>query len=422
MTNLKELSRSKKGDRFIENLSQTSLKISDLPSIRGDGNPGSVEIKFLKNGELTTSTGQFFVELPEVIANDLPGSYISPETFLGQLSIDDSDNAIKRNLLGDGLNRGERPIFEYREEDGSFNINVFNGSTNENALALTRIASKENAFTTPDDRILYQTSLFEIVRPVLKFPSKKIPSIHIIEDCVASGDTIMGVLAALNQKTKIETVANVRIDVAVATAQGALLIREFARDNNGIRIELNVGHMAFGLSEGVRSEKGKGLEHANYITYPPGLLETFDMLYDRRIANIIVESVGLRLNGGRKLDKDIFVVGDMGDAGRSVNLDSNTSVPWNKYRRDPHGVMTTSDQIEESTIKEGVYPTIVYLANGGYLMRAFYHHLLVLKGMARDERNGLSEMVFDAKRRFDENSETYGVLLSNIDPILIDKI
>ncbi len=374
---------ARNGERFIDLLRRTSLKMSDLPVV-GVQEPRSLKINFYQDGKLTPSEGQFFVSMPEKLASQMRGSYISPDVFLANLKDVDAENVFshKSSIIGDREFSAKvmKKAFEYREEN--FSLNVFHGSTNPNALELTEIAREltEKDLDHRLDKIHYQDILAEIVEPIIKTPSKpeSPPAIKIVEDCLASGDTIIGVLAALQQKTKLTEMTRVRVDVAVATAQGILLLRKFAQDN-GIDLELNVGYMAFGLSKGKKTP-GKGYEHSNYITYPDDFVEELNEQFS---------------NGFDKL-KNRQVVGDMGENGQKVEgLEHLT--PW--YQ-----------EINKPELRPGQYPVMIFLANGGYLMRGYTHYFL------GDEAKEFSEVIFSAKRRHDEGTVDqtglgYGVLL-----------
>lgn len=379
-----------RGEKFKEVLLRTPLRISNLP-VFGSSQLG-LKIKFFeslprknkkekKDYQLKESKGQFFVSMPEELAEAMRGSYVPPDEFLKQLKNLESDSTtkVKKALIGDHVSGddGKRKTFEY--EENSFQLNVFHGSTNELALELTEIASEliRKDLDQSHNMVHYQHILAEIVKPVIESSSKTRPAIRIVEDCLASGDTIIGVLAALQQKTKLTEMTRVRVDVAVGTAQGILLLKKFAQDN-GINLELNVGYMAFGLSKG-KPTPGKGFEHSNYITYPDGF----------------IEELSDHPNGFSKL-KNMQVVGDMGENGRKVEGLKHLT-PW-------------YNDLDNPQIREGEYPVFVYLANGGYLMRGYTHNFL------GEQMKESSEVIFSAKRRHDEGDKIsqglgYGVLL-----------
>jgi len=374
---------SKKGESFLRILEDTDFRISSL-NINGHGiNPLTVT-----DVSLGRQQGQFFIKLPEQISEVLPGSYIPPETLLRELHIESGANYLYRMLLGNNTGTENNQALYHIGDD--FILRVFHGATNSKALSLTEFAAQ--GFTNQDNRAQYQSELYKLMSPVITKNSES--PLRIIEDCLASGDTIIGVLTTLAEKTNLN-LSQVRIDVAVATAQGILVLKKFAQDN-GLKIELNVGHLAFGLSEG-KKVRG-GWEHANYITYPDELLRELDKL---------LPVTKKKLEGFRDKDGNIYVVGDMGDAAKSLPEEHDQNHPWNIFRNDTHG------QRNKGKIGDTEYdhskPTFVYLTNGGYLMRAYYRHIL-------SQLNPLeipSEVVFSAKRRWTEEYG-YGVLLKDL--------
>ena len=374
---------SKKGELFLRILENTNFKINSL-NINGDGvNPLTVT-----DVSLGKQQGQFFVELPKQLSEALPGSYIPPETFLRELPIKSGTNYLSRMLLGNNTGTENNQALSHISDN--LTLRVFHGSTNSNALTLTELAVR--GFDDKESRAQYQSGLYKLMLPVIRKDSES--SLRIVEDCLASGDTIIGVLTTLAEKTNLN-LSRVRIDVAVATAQGILVLKKFAQDN-GLEIELNVGHLAFGLSEG-KKVRG-GWEHANYITYPDELLRELDKL---------LPVTKKKLEGFRDKDGNIYVVGDMGDAAKSLPEEHDQNHPWNIFRNDTHG------QRNKGKIGDTEYdhskPTFVYLTNGGYLMRAYYRHIL-------SQLNPLeipSEVVFSAKRRWTEEYG-YGVLLKDL--------
>lgn len=387
------------GERFLTKLKETNLNIGNL-GIQGGKVPGSINIHYYQGGLLERAEGQFFVSLPDELSKLLPGTYISPDRFLEELTYIKEDSVkLKMKLLGSDYPESIADELALKYQESGFSLNIFGGLTNAHALSLTELAKK--GFKDDLNRIKYQNELSEIIKSVLTHQSDPSdpPAIRIVEDCIASGDTIVGVLTALNQKTKLNEIGKVRIDVAVATAQGILLLRKFAQDN-GIDLEINAGYMAFGLSKGSKTP-GKGLEHSNYITYPAGLLNELDNLWSGGdLGYAIEERVGMKTSPSKPHSSSVQVVGDMGDGGKkpvSKEYDTIAYTPW--YQ-----------EIPIPDIKDGSFPTFIYLANGGYLMRGYVHYFL------GDQASDYSELIFSAKRRFDEgedgmNGGGYGVLL-----------
>jgi hypoxanthine-guanine phosphoribosyltransferase len=326
--------------------------------------------------------GQFFVSLKKSLANSLPGTNIKPEIFLSELQI---NNSIKKILLSDILTVLAKPIIKHKEKH--FTLNIFHGSANIHALGMSQLAviksKKDASFSSENKRAYYQSHLFKILKPIIQYEKNKGFSLRIIEDCLASGDTISGILAMIKNETKINISTNkIRIDVAVATAQGILILRKFAWENK-LDFEVNIGYLAYGLSEGIKIDGVR--KHANYIVYPVEMLDQFP----KKIKNL------------RSLGGDYSVVGDMGDASRKLSGRFDNKYPWNKNRDDrpSHGKFNPSSS------------TIFYFANGGYLMKAYYDYL-------NNSPMNLNQLVFSAKRIWSTNLG-YGVLIYDLDKKLL---
>jgi len=294
--------------------------------------------------------GQFFVKFPSDLAQFLPNSSLSADQFLQEIGASKYNYAINR-LEGKYEGNEHNPALYYRSNN--FSLRVLHGSTNTKAIKLSELAEKD----LEDENIRgeYQQKVYELMKPVLSVSLFPV-NLRIVEDCLASGDTISGLLTLLKTKTKLDP-QKVRIDLLVATTQGVRLLQEFAK-SNAIELELNIGYLAYCLSEN------------NYITYP---------------AN----------------SKYHFVVGDMGDAAKSLGKSYDQIYPWNSFRQDTHGgrnKTATSPGNHFGSDK----PTIVYLANGGYLMQA------ILKN--RLGKQIANEIMLSGKRVWDEK-RGYGVLI-----------
>jgi len=406
MSNIEEV-RSQ-GIEFVSLLKDVSLNIRDF-KLFGDGSNNNINIYYYQDGLLDKTVGQFFVKMPDKLAESLPGSYISPDIFLQELGHKES---IKSQILGDFTSKGQR-LFNHEEDH--FKVNVFHGSTSDVPREITQLAASESF--TEMVRIEYQKALADIIEPVLRYRQnhESAVAIRIVEDCLATGDSILGVLSALYNKTKVNELGRVRVDVAVATTQSILILRKFAKDN-GIELELNIGYLAFGLSKGKRTP-GKGLEHSNYITYPAPLLQEFDDLFFDLGWNI-EELVGKKRT--KKHRDGIQVVGDMGDAAQSVDKSFDRDIPWNALRNDTHGARKADLFNKQINFKNNIHPTLLFMANGGYMMRSFFQYFL------KPNLKKTSGLMISAKRRFDEGEDGigaqglgFGVLLSDIPKQLI---
>ncbi|MBI5127003.1 hypothetical protein HZA76_00930 [Candidatus Roizmanbacteria bacterium] len=379
---------AKKGREFVKTLKETSFHINKL-SIKGDGKK-ILWVNFFADGKEVSESGQFFIKLPEVVAHTLPGSYISPESFINRFQTRELQKSEIRRLLGNHMGREGDLAFTAQEDN--FSLRVFHGSTNQYALKMSEHAASGS--DNPQKRMFYQDNLSHIVEPIVKSPTDA--PLRIVEDCLASGDTLPGVISTLAEKTKLEkNLGKVTIDVAVATAQGIFLLKKFAQDN-GINIELNVGYLAFGLSQGVKREIG--YEHANYITYPDEFIAELTRLFPNRAEEF------LKLKGKQ-------VVGDMGEFGKLIPERTAANVmivaSWNRYRSDNHGDQNSND-FPQPAYNESDNQHLLYLSNGGYLMRAYYNYF-----NNRDGSRDISEIVFSAKRRWTREFG-YGVLLKDL--------
>jgi len=393
-----------KPESFLERLKKEDLLIDHL-KIKGDGlSEVAVSYRTKKDGivERLVKKGQLFVSLPDRLAKTLPGSVLTPKNFLNQVVPEVKPeflDHVSEILLGDQVGNEDQPIWTHTETDkdqkGVFTLRVFHGSTNKHALRISELAKE--GFAEAETRAEYQANIREAIASVLKMDSSA--DLRIVEDCLASGETVMGVLAALKEKTTLPVEGKIRVDVAVATTQGIMLLKEFAQQNS-LNLELNVGWLAYGLSEGVPLEPGSAdKEHANYITYPEEILKQ------------LPEEVRLRLEQAKWADGIVYVVGDMGDAGKSLPAEDDSRCPWNSFRGDAHGARNR-DEIILPLLFDGEKPTILYFANGGYLMKAI-RELVVPNIWA-------NQVIFSAKRLWSDDPELgYGVLVDGISQKLL---
>ncbi len=378
-----------RGEALKTTLKETPLHVNNLKLNGSLRSRQMLTVHFSDKGQEAEERGQLFVELPGHLPEMLRDSYVSPDSFLDEFARKGDTEAKRRLLNGDKGNSGNLAFYSDSE---SLSIKVFHGSTNNNALRLSQLA-KEGTVDKPDNRFNYQMNLAEVIEPVVRTPSDA--PIRIVEDCLASGDTVVGVIKAIAEQMKMNGDATkVTLDVAVATAQGILLLKKFAEDN-GIKLDLNIGYMAFGLSSGQKAVIG--FEHANYIVYPEDLIRE-------------MEEINPGMAG--KLKPEDQVVGDMGDF--SVLLPERSAAdraiiiaPWNRHRHDSYGG-ENKKPFREPKFTADANQHMVYLTNGGYLMRAFYNYFNDPEG-----KEQYSEVAFGAKRRWTKEYG-YGVLLKEI--------
>lgn len=352
-------------NNFINILRQTELRISQL-KIFGDGQTKITIIDPSKPKSQQKREGDYFVSLPDKLTHVLPGSYLPTTDFLEELELSHSVDYLTNCRLNTGYFGNEtNPAFFNFSNEGNFSLKVLHGFENPQSLKLSELATQK--FNSPQVRAEYQQNLFETMKPVIKIVSRA--KIRIIEDCLASGDTLVGLIMVLSANKNIGPKEKIRIDVAVAATQGILVLKEFARRNN-LKLELNIGYLANGLSKGKAVTGFPGAKTgANYIIYPKEVKEKYGITYD-------------------------FVVGDMGDASEILPGDYNDACPWNKYR------------IEQQRDIDPSLPTLIFLTNGGYLMQAYYRYLY--------PENKNPELVLSAKRVWAPKPHGYGVLLEGI--------
>ena len=337
---------------------------------------------------------QVLIPFPNELAEQLPGSIITAKEFLATLGEKNIDRNVPL-LLGESAVTEDfaqamlmepnmvRPMYHYPSEDGNININVYNGSTNNIAIELSEIADKlffmrqKGAYGEEYDklRLEYQKKVATIMLPILKRSRASVESgsekvLEINEDCIATGDSIVGLLTML-QGLGIDDIKNkqIKINVAVATGQGILILKQFAEEN-GFNLEINAGYLAYGLYEGIQiPTQGTYKEawaHSNYIIYTPEVLE---QIRDKKMNGPTI---------AKSLEKKQFVVGDMGDWVKSLSDKYDVEYPPNRHRvLDPHGDRGVRERYE--TAFQDNYDRnaniSLYLANGGYFTRSLMAEL-----------------------------------------------
>lgn len=322
--------------------------------------------------------GRFFVRLPQEIVLALPGSKSSPQAFLQWLEIKQNPDIV---LSG---RKGEKNDILHIDKT-SFALTVSYGSSNDYALRITQLAAK--GFSVADIRAEYQRAMYEVIKASLVETS--VYDLRVIDDCIATGDTIIGVVSYLVAKRKM-TIKRVRVDVVCATTQGLSLLYRFASDND-FSLDIHVGYLAYGLSEGKKFLDTNTYTHANYITYPEGIVEAFS------------SNVGKVLESCRANDGSIYVVGDMGDGGKSMPNTFDERYPWNTFRKDIHGEHRYNEKYAVLPRNERL-PMHVYCANGGYLMQAFYR--------LANGSSYVNDLLLSAKRVWStDQTYMYGVII-----------
>ncbi len=209
-----------------------------------------------------------FVTFPKEITDLIRGSYISPETFLQNLGYEPSDvNKFRHEIVSQRKSDSiEEAVLHYGDQNSKFELRVLNGMTNEHALIMSERASHSFAFDQAEDRAVYQNAMYESLKPIIKNNKNVNYGIRIFDDCIASGDSIFGYLHKLATENSDKLRAGVRIDAAVATPQAIFLLRRLSEIYN-FRLEINVTHLGFALTEGKR-KNGKLVDFIAYCINP----------------------------------------------------------------------------------------------------------------------------------------------------------
>jgi hypothetical protein len=351
----------------------------------------------------------YFTKFPNELSEIFPGSYIPPKHFFEELGIQDEkisqsvEAVLSKRTAVDEMS----PIYEHKDEQGDFALTLWNGAFNKYSQKISKIVATSNLKADPYARAEYQDTLFNITK--LNITNKGVnprgEALRIHDDCLASGDSIIGFLSAIlenkEDQVRVDNLKKNGVEIIIdgpATAQGILFLRAFAK-SNGIKLKIDAGYMAFGLSEGVIGKKGKR-EHANYITYPDELLKLID------------HDTAQEIRALKSEDENIQVVGDMGVAQEGIHQDmmdafrtnfkgDNKYCFWNDTREDPHGdhpnrKTAISPQRDENKTVENVY-----FPFGGYLPREFDRKL-------NKNHNEANEVIIDAARMWIEGEEGFG--------------
>lgn len=414
----------------------------------------SVPDDTLNGGSGGRRDAQIFVRMNENLAAAMPGSYVSLDEFYNRMAPGKEFNKFKRSMLVGAYvaQEGWSPAFsteisaQSETGESNFSLQVYHGALNDHALRMSELAldalESDLGFDDPVIRAHYQVELAEVMKPILSKESDY--TIRYVEDCGASGDTILGHLAECLRQDSVQDLRTerIRIDLAVATAQSVLAIQKFAQDN-GLAIELNVGHIAFGLSSGIPSsvEGSNARVHANYLTYPVqhiNMLQNDPTLVNYqyqvdRLVNLQHRSrewarrtqsaaAGYELPIEDFENADVYVVGDMGDAGKGFSeaeililAAKGIHLPWNTLRNDPW-----SSNPGPAWQMSGFAPEVrtdMYFANGGYLMNALNRHfrpghIVEVNGSPADP-NAVNAVIMSGKRAWSKQTG-YGVVFDKI--------
>lgn len=372
---------------FIDALNNTSLRYDRLPFFSAANEPLTVIDAVSKKQR----DGQFFVSMRREVVQQIVGSTLTPDRFLKNLGVGDRP-VLEANLLSESTGTLDNPVLRVMSEDKDFSLTVMHGSFNSRAMNLTRLAT-QNLNEEPV-RAKYQSEVFELMKPILRKESTY--DIRIAEDCIASGDVIAGVKTALAKIRPDIKQKSIRVDVAVATTQGILLLRKFAHDNN-LNLEINAGYLAYGLSSGNKTDDPEAREHANYITYPQSVVDKASPAVKETLESLQQE------------DGNIYVVGDMGDAAKSIHIDSDGRYPWNKYRSDNHGTRNNEEPVEAAQDIDNAKPIDVFLKRGGFFIKSLVDYMAEATGQKKKQST-----MFFGNRVWATAPHGYGVLINGL--------
>lgn len=335
--------------------------------------------------------GRFFWGLNQQDAERFPGSVLGPGEFSSALGLPKAEREQAAQTLLFQEETGSSPIFEYRSE--SLHLRVLTGSATHTPVITSYVAKQ--GFDEPHMRAAYQAGLYPFYQKMFALPPSQENDLHIVEDCLATGETIAGLLHILQQETPLPT-QRIRIDVAAATTIGLQYLHHEAKKNNW-RLEINTGWLAYGLSEGVVQPDGSRA-HANYITYP----ET--------VINQLTPDLRSYLHNQAWEDGTMYVVGDMGDAGKILPPGFNENNPWNAFRTDSHEPRCFEKDRPLSPQPLRPDQTVrAFLANGGYLTRAYWRHYLASYHLQNPE----NELITQAKRVWTSSGEC-GIVVGHL--------
>jgi len=371
--------------------------------------------------------GQVLIPFPDIIARQLPGSVVKADDFLATLGENNKENINK--LIGDHTVRSDESTFAFHKKfkNENFTLSVLNGATNDSAIEISDLAQqlftlKQQGKAEGDKnydnlRLQYQLKVAEIITPIFErsrykeFNGDKVLEIN--EDCIATGDSLVGVLTMLNKLKGMDFSDRlIKVNVAVATAQGVMILREFAKANN-LNMEITAGYLAFGLSKGIKIDtqetKEDVLAHSNYITYTDELLDTVEKRKGSAVAN--------------RLRNQEYVVGDMGNNFISLDNSFDDKLPFNMFRKkDPHGPRQKTQGYEDLyqiylDLNDPYSDNIsIYLANGGFFTRAIMEYLEEKNINNDNMRKNYFPLILRASRTLDleYGQLTFGVFFKRL--------
>jgi len=346
-----EMTPQQKGVELVKLLTDSQNNLLKLENLRVIHPATDTRLQITDPANQTYDCSAF-VSMSQELVSSLPGSHLSPEQLLQVLNPDQvREREQKANSLINGVpEQASGMVFQHEESlgetNGKFALNVYSGSANKHSVRLSELAKEafdykikiESLPLSSEDekkeltqrydqvRVEYQKVLVDVMRPIHNNQTQQSsleqkPELVIEEDCIASADSLVGVMKYLtdSQSSLIEG-RKIKINIAIATAQAVLVLRKFALDN-GLDLEINAGYLGWGLTAGTKTQGTETRAHANYIQWTPDVVE-----------KITDSSLKARINALKDGDNLPQVVGDMGDMVRVLPGEHNETCPWNLKR------------------------------------------------------------------------------------------
>jgi hypothetical protein len=377
-------------NKILESKTWTNLRgeqlIGTLKQIKTGDFPNIVSGELLTDEFGNSKIWRTFILFNEKLSEVFRGSYISPQRFLKELGITDDEtiNKQQNDILSKKLGTINDPTFSYsceakNSQKFKFSISVLNGALNEHSLEMTRLAREandlqKNTIESDENRALYQYHMHESIKENISDQSK--PEIGVIfsDDCLASADSAIGKIMELVKNKDPRINHGITINSTTASVQSVLYLKRFC-ELLGIDLKINVGQLAFGLTNGSPNENTGRLEHAYYITYPQELLKLLSQYEDNSKIVEQLQQCEVMLKG----EKMIQTVGDMGVLQEGIKKENMDIIRekyktvygsdfcwWNETREDSHGQHLKTGLLKVFKYGEGDVLS-VYFARGAYL-------------------------------------------------------
>ncbi len=238
----------------------------------------------------------------------LPGTFVDPGEFVDFFEVGGAVRGRMESLLLSEISASRPMVCMNR---GNFFLNIYNGSRCLQARVLSALGSTGNF--SDGVREEYQQNFYQLIRPIFNRNTQIItrwnqqvgdrrPILVENDDVGASIVTLGSSGHIIDEVVGLNHFSWRQLNLAEATAH-SIAMAALDAERLGIRTEMNVGCVAWGLTEGL-GPKG---EHKNYIATVPGLDG--------------IEGV------------NIFKVGDVGDAAKRIR---GSCLPWEHLRQDDY--------------------------------------------------------------------------------------